>query len=155
MKQKHRYWQNRVFLFDLLNHTLCERLSFTNYEWRVTMIFIQFFLSFTHSLHQHLSDICDGSPDTPFLHAGLDFSWCLSDVLTQKINNRSWLVFPHFFTLHTFHSTRSDTICLGDILDSDQQTGGVSFWSYHSLWKDPHKAVYCSYVPSSECQGLI
>ena len=45
----------------------------------------QFWLTHSCSLCQHLWDISDGSPETCVLYAGLDFSWCLSAVLTQKI----------------------------------------------------------------------
>ena len=63
--------------------------------------------------------------------------------------HRSWLVFQHLF-YHAQASIALDPTLLAQmILDSAQQIGGVSSWSYHSLWEDPRKAVHSLHVPSS------
>ena len=60
------------------------------------------------SLRQYLPDTCDGSPGTPVLHADLDFSWCLSSVLTQKVLIG---VLEPLLPCTGFYSTRADTTC--------------------------------------------
>ncbi len=53
-------------------------------NWQIKeMVFLECLQAYhTHSLlRRHLSDIRDGSPYMPILHAGLQFCWCLSSIL--------------------------------------------------------------------------
>ena len=63
--------------------------------------------------------------------------------------HRSWLVFQHLFYHAQASKALDPTLLAQMILDSDQQIGGVSSWSYHSLWEDSHKAVRWICAPSN------
>ena len=101
--------------------------------------------SLTHSLRRHLRCLSRHAYFPCRSWFRLVFVRC-PDITDQ---HRSWLVFQHLF-YHAQASIALDPTLLAKmILDSNQQIGGVSSWSYHSLWEDPHKAVHWLYAPSN------